>query len=283
MKIIQCLVIASAISSDTVLAVNILSVEAAEKKGLVRLVIQGKGGHTGKVIEMKIHNVSGTTLNLKLEAGRKLDSKNNSEQDILVTKPESFILAAGQKSSYNVYGMCCQAHNSSPGEKSFYSIGKMGDSTIVKLAEFIHKNKYYDDHGAQQAVWTISDNNSLASIQGSDEKSSKHLQKYVSDITGRPIPAYDVYYKQQDEKSVLGRVSKINGNFAYSLPRDLKITAAIYNSEGKMVQLIMSRHSHDRGDYQLFYTFNAANLPAGTYYARVSNEDTLIKEERIDF
>jgi hypothetical protein len=283
MKLIQCFVIASTLSADAVFATTTLSVQEAEKKGLIKLAIRGKGGYTGKVIEMKIQNMSNSSLCLNLEAGRKLDSKDDTQQDILVTKPENFILAAKQQSTYNVYGMCCQAHNSSPEGKSVYSMGTMGDSSLIKLANFIDKNKYYDNHGAQEAVWTVSDNNSIASIQSGKDEDLKKLRQYVSDITGRPIPAYNVIYKQQDERSVIGRVVKVDGAFTYTLNIDNKVTIAIFDSEGKMVQLLLEQYPHARGEYKLFYTFNTAKLPAGSYYARMSMDGAVIKEDKIEF
>ncbi|MCW3070643.1 MAG: hypothetical protein JWO44_533 [Bacteroidetes bacterium] len=283
MKIINLMVLASAISADALVAGNVWTVEEAAKKGLVKLEIKGKGGYTGDVIEMKIRNVTNAPISLKVEAGRRLDSKDDSQQDILVTQQQSFVLAANQQRSYNVFGMCCQAHNSAPSLNSVYDVGKMADSNLVKLAAFIDKNKYYSNYTAQQAVWVISDNNSIASIEDGNKEDVQNLRKYVSLVTGRPIPAYDVVYRQQDESSVIGRAVKVEGVFAYSLNIDNKVTIAIFNSEGKQVQLLFERQPHSRGDYKLFYTFNTANLPAGTYYAKMITDGAVVKEEKIEF
>ncbi len=271
-------VLAICITLSQAIAKNVISLEEASKKGLIKLTIKSKGGFTGKVIEMKIKNISNRILNFKLEDGRRLDSKNEKEQDILVTKQEEFSSSPGQLKTIDVYGMCCQAHNGCPAENSTYSIGKMADSNLIKLAQYIDSNKYYNLFTAQDAVWAVSDNYSLGGITNSDTDAGG-LQKYVSKITGKPIPSYNVDY----EREVSGRAKQIEGTFDYSLATNAHVTIAIYNSGGKLVQLLFENIGHPKGDYQLYYTFRTRNLQQGTYYARLNLDGITNKEMKIEF
>ncbi len=261
---------------------NYLSVEEAAKKGLIRLLIKSKGGYTGEVIEMKIKNVSSGSLSLKLEAGRRLDSKVDTLQDILVTRNDEFFVSSGQEKSLNVFGMCCQANNHSPTEKSIYSIGRMADSALIKLALFIDKNNYYDNYTAQQAVWAISDKSSIGSIIHQDKKVQDEFRAYVSSITGRPIPSYDIEY-MEGSGSAMGQATKIEGVFDYDLPVNCHATLGIYNSAGELVQLLFRDMAHEKGDHKLFYTFRVWKLPAGTYYAKMDAAGMPFKELEIQF
>lgn len=280
---INLLAFAASFSVAPVFATSELSIEDALKKGLIQLVIKGKGGYTGDVITMKIKNTCNKSLSINLEAGRRLDSKNNNEQDILVTHAQEIFVSAKQQKDVNVFGMCCQAHNSSPKFNSIYTIGKLADSSLIKLAVFIDKNKYYTNSTAQEAVWTISDNNSLASIYGGDKETVTSLRNYVSKITGRKIPTYDITYRQDNENDVMGKASKIEGVFDYSLPASSHVTIAIYDSEGHLVQVLFENISHEKGLYKLYYTFRTRNIPEGTYYARMKMDGILQKEEKIEF
>ncbi len=283
MNPINLLAFAASFSVAPVFATSELSIEDALKKGLIQVIINGKGGYTGDVITMKIKNTCNQNLNINLEAGRKLDSKDNNQQDILVTQAQDFFVSAKQQKVINVFGMCCQAHNSSPKQNSIYTIGKMADSSLIKLATFIDKNKYYTNHTAQEAVWAISDNNSLASITDGDKETVNRLRNYVSKITGRAIPAYDITYRQDNENDVLGRASKIEGVFNYTLPANGHVTVAIYDTEGRVVQTLFENISHKKGEYKLYYTFRTGKLPEGTYYARMKTDGVLQKEEKIEF
>lgn len=282
MKIFNFVVLATTLTADALYASTTYTVEEAAKKGLVKLLIKSKGGYTGNVIEMKITNLSNDCLSLRLEAGRRLDSKKETEQDILVTKSENFYVAAKKEQAFNVFGMCCQAHNSGPTINALYSVGKIADSGLVKLARFIDQNKYYSDYTAQQAVWTVSDNNSLASIENGDRKDVEKFRSFVSKLTGRPIPAYDLVYKR-DGYNAMGRPHQIDATFAYSVLYGDNVSMGIYNSDGKMVQLLFDQYPHDKGEYKLYYTFKIGNLPAGKYYTKMMMNGAVIKEEEIAF
>lgn len=283
MKSINYLVLVSSIATTSAIACNTISIEDATKKGFIKLIIKSKGGFTGTIIEMKIQNVSNQQLQLQLETGRRLDSKTETQQDILVTQPQELFLAVNQNKSFNVNGMCCQAHNSAPTKNAIYSIGKMADSNLVKLANYINENKLYENYSAQQAVWTVSDNNSIASIYGGTEKEVDALRNYISKITGRPIPKYDITFQQESDRSVLGRATKIEGKFDYTLNSNAHVTIAIYDASGKLVQLLFENIAHKNGDYKLYYTFRTRQLEQGIYYARMKVDNVLQKEEKIEF
>lgn len=280
---ITFLLVAFSLSEIPVFANVVLSVEDAAKKGLVKLFIKSKGGYTGNVIEMKIQNLTNKKLDLRLEAGRRLDSKHQNEQDILVTKEQEIFVNANQLKSVNVFGMCCQAHNSSPGEKHEYEVGHLADSSLVKLAMFIDKNKYYAASSAQQSVWVVSDNNSIGCINDDDKEVKNNLRIFVSQLTGKPIPLYDVTYQSGNDGSAMGRAVRIEGIFDYSLPTTCHATMAIYNESGEIVQLIFKDLQSDKGEYKHYYTFRTKDLPQGTYYARVNADGMLQKQMKIEF
>lgn len=260
-----------------------MTIDEAAKKGFIKLNIKSKGGYTGKVIEMKIKNNSPSTLKLRLEAGRRLDSKKQNEQDILVTEARELIVSGLKEQSTDINGMCCQAGNACPSVNAEYSIGFMADSNLIKLAKFIDSNKYYNENTAQQAVWCVSDGKSIAGIYGGDKKIVEQLRNYVSLITGQPIPPYNITYKESDNNSTIGHPFKIEGQFNYELNTTGHVTLAIYDVNGNMVQLIFQDIAHNRGAHIIYYTFRTKDLPSGTYYARMTNEGRLEKETKIVF
>ncbi|MCX6296793.1 MAG: hypothetical protein NTX97_12170 [Bacteroidetes bacterium] len=280
---ISFLLVAFTLTEIPVFANVIFSVEDAAKKGFVKLSIKSKGGYTGEVIEMKIQNLTNRKINLKLEAGRRLDSKHQNEQDILVTKQQEFFVDANQPKIINVCGMCCQANNSAPTSKFEYSVGNLADSNLIKMAMFIDKNKYYTNYSAQQSVWVISDDNSLGSIDDGDSEIKNKLRTFVSKLTGKTIPPYEINYKSGNDGSAMGRAVSIDGVFNYTLPMTCHASMAIYNEHGDIVQIIFENLQSDKGEYNHFYTFRTKNLPQGIYYARVNADGMLQKQMKIEF
>ena len=280
---ISFLLIAFSLSDMPVFANAVLSVEEAAKKGFEKLLIKSKGGYTGEVIEMKVQNLTNRKLDLRIEVGRRLDSKKQNEQDILVTKEQEFFVNANQTKSLNVSGMCCQAHNGAPTIKNEYLVGKLADSSLIKLAMYIDKNKYYSNYSAQQSVWVVSDDNSLGSIDDDDKEVKNNLRNFVSKLTGKVIPPYDISYQSGNDGSAMGRAVRIEGFFDYTLPMICHSTMAIYNERGEVVQLIFENLQSDKGSYKHYYTFRIKDLPQGTYYARVNADGMLQKEMKIEF
>jgi hypothetical protein len=257
------------------------TIEEALNKGMIKLMIKSKGEFTGKVIEMNVENRTSAALRLAVEAGRRLDSKAEEQQDILVTKQEELIVSAGQNKSFDIYGMCCQAHNACPKVNAEFSPGKMADSLLVRLARYIDKNKYYGNYTAQQAVWVVSDGNSLGSIDW-ETRADKELVTFVSTITGKKIPPYRVRYGNGNDHDLLGTPTKVEGVFEYRIPVNAHAGIAIYNSEGKLVQVLFKDLAHSKGEHKLYYTFFTRNLPSGKYYARMEMDGVVHKEELIE-
>ena len=232
---------------------------------------------------MKVQNLTNRKLDLKVEAGRRLDSKQQSEQDILVTEQQEFFVNANQTKSINVNGMCCQAHNAAPTAKHEYFVGRLADSSLIKLAMYIDKNKYYSNYSAQQSVWVVSDDNSIGSIDDGDKEIKNDLRNYVSKLTGKAIPLYDIRYQSGNDGSAMGRAVRIEGVFDYTLPATCHSTLAIYNERGEIVQVIFENLQSDKGEYKHYYTFRTKDLPQGTYYARVNADGLMQKEMKIEF
>ncbi len=282
-KSISFIVLTLSVAEVPVFSSNSISIEEASKKGLIKFSIKGKGGFTGDVIEMKIKNLTNHKLDLKIEDGRILDSKKNNEQDLLVTRSEEFFVNANQLKTLNVFGMCCQAHNASPEYNSDFTFGKLADSNLIKLAYFIDTSKQYSNSTAQQAVWTLSDNNSLASICGGEKDIVIKFRNFVSKLTGREIPSYDITYLQEGRNNVNGRATKIDGVFDYTVPVSGKVTIGIYDKDGHLVQLLFKDFGHDKGKCKLYYTFRTKDLIPGIYYARMHMEGVLQNEMKIEF
>lgn len=262
---------------------ELTTLESAAKKGWIQLQIKSKGGFTGAVIDLVVTNLLDNTLSLKLPAGQRLDSQQQNEQDILVTESQEFFVSAKKKKLIHVNGMCCQAHNSAPHTGAVYSIGHPATSELISLANFIDTNNYEKEYAAQEAVWTISDGNSLGSIGNGDSTVVKKLQQFVSNLTGRPIPDYRVRYGNGNGSDLVGKPTSVQGIFEYELPANGHVKVGIYDSSGKLVQLLVDDLCDGKGSGRLFYTFRTKDLPSGKYYTRMMLDGMLTKESPIEF
>ena len=263
-------------------AYNTISIGDAAKKGLVKLWVKGKGGCTGDVISIKIKNLKDEVVKLTVEAGRRLDSQDSVQQDILINKAEIFTLLPKQESSFDISGMCCQAHNSSPRKEEIFSIGKMADSNLIKLACFIDRNKWWDNYVAQSAIWIISDNERMENIGGNDSVSKK-LQVFVSKLTGKPIPIYKIDYETDTSVAFSGKAGKISGTFEYDIYDYGLVAFGIYDAQGHVVKMFFNGVPKNAGHHTCTYEFQTSYLPPGNYYARLRLDGQVKKEQKFTF
>lgn len=261
---------------------DVITVEEAAKKGMIKFTIKGKGGYTGEVIQMKVKNLFAKRFKLKLPAGHRLDNKDSTQQDILVTKPEEIVLNAKEERTISVWGMCCQAHNGAPTEKSEFRPGKIADSLLIKIAEFIDANKLHKSYTAQNAVWVISDNNRMESISGSDKEEVKMVQEFVSKLTGRPIPKYTIDYEQEAGRAFSGKPKELKGSIAYYLNANALVTCGVYDQRGKIVELFFREKPQDPRQHVYEFTFHTSGIPKGTYYVKVFADGQLKAEEKVE-
>ena len=272
------------LQADLVFAGKNMSVEEAIRKKMISVTVKGKGGYTGEVIVLKLKNLLNKVVSIDVEAGRRLDSQDQGEQDILVNKAVTLALLPNQSKTIALSGMCCQAHNGSPGSDSEFSIGKMADSNLVKLAQFIDQNKWHDNHIAQNAVWVVSDHNRMEDIGGEDPVSKK-LQTFVSKLTGREIPKYKIDYENNSGSGAVysGVPANINGTFDFELISNGLITFGIYDSQGHVVEMFFTDKLSNKGHYGFKYSFKTSDLPKGDYYARLRFDGQVRKEQKFTF
>ena len=259
-----------------------ISIGEATKKGWVKLLVKGKGGYTGDVISLKIKNLKDEVVKLTVEAGRRLDSQDSMQQDILVNKEAIFTLLPKQERTFDISGMCCQAHHASPSKDEVFSIGKMADSNLIKIACFIDRNKWWDNYIAQSAVWVISDNERMENIGGNDSVSKK-LQVFVSKLTGKPIPIYKIDYEPDTSVAFSGKPGKISGTFEYDIYDYGLVAFGIYDEQGHAVKVFFNGVPKNAGHHTCNYSFETSYLPPGNYYARLRLDGQIKKEQKFTF
>ena len=263
---------------------NPISIEKAASSGMIDLLITCKGGHVGDVITLTAKNISQAPLSLVVEAGRRLDSENDDEQDILVNRQQIFSLNKGESKSISVSGYCCQAHKGSPSQNGFYRVGKMAAEKLVKLANFIDGKKYHSSNIAQSAVWVISDSNPVNSIWNeSDTVQSKILTKYVCSLLNRPVPLHPklpaLDYVEPPQK-----IKKdFKGEISYSVTQQCKVMVAIYDKDGNVFTVLEAERSIPPGDYYLDYELGLLGSAGDKYFVRVKINGQIKKEVELKF
>ena len=245
---------------------------------LIKLTIKGKGGYQEECISMQLKNVATDSLVVFIEAGRRLDSKDSTMQDILVVKDQYVSLAAQQEKTIKVYGFCCQAHNASPLANSTFLVGDIADKALSDLARYINTSKLTAG-SIQQAVWVVSDNNELSSVIDDNTEEVKKLRNFLATLKNIETPWYNTYYKKEPQSLFSGKPTKITGEFDYYIQNDLTLVIVnIRDEAGTIVKSFLVGKAVGRGKYKYKLDWDVSKMPKGKYTLRAYENQRELKK-----
>lgn len=237
------------------------------KEGLLTVKIQGNGGHSGKCIKMILQNKGMETLGIEIEAGRRLSSDNPKEQDIFITKSEKVRLDGYDSAQIFVTGYCCQSSNSGPSKKSTFSMGNMAPKAWLTLAKFLDNNKF-NSQAEQAAVWSLSNDHPISSINSKSKWEVLPLRSIVAKIKNEPIPWYYVDYAK-DTSVFSGKHISFSGFLSYYVNANAVVSILVKNETGRLVKVISKGTGRGHGKQKDYIEFNIMNWKKGNYKVEV--------------
>ena len=200
------------------------------------------GGFQGYCIQLNVENMTNDSLILLVEAGRRLISMEEKDQDILITREEIIVLRNKQQKWVPVYGFCCQASNHCPKKNAKYALNNIADTNLAILARYISVNKF-NDHIVQQAVWAVSDMQPSAQVNGKKDTMINKLRNLVCVLKREELPWYALDTKTFVYQS--GRMENyatlLTGKLNYNISEDSYTTLHVLDTKGREVCQILKQ------------------------------------------
>lgn len=199
LKILICLLLISTINAQDSLAnkkPSIIPINEAIENGMLELKICGaydprffyevldrEGVHYGKCMAIVLKSDIDSFVILKLDCGTLLVPTDSIVQEMLVTHNAEFPLYPGQTYSTRFYAMCAQLHNKAPNIETTFRIGKMADSSLLKLANYLDAN-YIQNMLGQHALWAVTDQADFEDLKnyGADSNSILKTKEILSKL-----------------------------------------------------------------------------------------------------
>ncbi|MBI1225281.1 MAG: hypothetical protein GC192_08590 [Bacteroidetes bacterium] len=263
---------------------QVLELTEAIKKGLLVASAEGKGGHSGECLELHLKSKSKKKLEIKVRAGQIFEAGDSSLQNLMVAKEENFFVEAGASKIGKLFGFCIEASDGSPGNGSVFTLGKLAEGNLLKIAKYLNDNNLHENPSAQYAVWAVSDEDRLEGI------GDPTLTKFVADILGKPMPEYHIQYQSPpQDRQLPGQPANwreafaMNGLFYYDLAADKQVDFGLYNEAGELVHTLFKNRLQKRGSHKFRFEFEIRGLEKGKYYARLTNRGQVIKELAVEF
>lgn len=256
-----------------------LSIEKMALNRAVSIKLNSKGGHQGYCMEMAIENNGFDTCFAWVEAGRRLISEDDKQQDIFVVKNQYVMVAPRAKGKFNLFGFCCQSHDASPKAGSVFKIGYIEGNDWQSLASIINANNF--DMGAiQHAVWAISNNHPVSSIdKGKDDKNMLLLQT-VAGIKHIELPWYSIGYKKTTDRLFSNLPSHIYSEINYNLPCNGEVSIVVRDKYGIIQTTLLEDVPKNEGKNKYYFDLDISGWKDGGYTVEVVLDDNKIIEKK---
>ncbi len=222
-------------------------------------------------------------IKVHFSTGLQFASRDTSEQDQIILQERTLLVKAGRSISPKFVSYCTQSNYRSPKTESLFDLKENANGKLLELASFLSKIKD-SEYTAQHAVWTVTNDHDLKGLHHDDLKTALKIQKFVADLTNKPLPKYTVRYKDGRESQVAftGEAIVIYGHHEYTLTEDAVVTCQIFNEAGEMVQQVFKDMAQKGGKIRFNFKLKALDLPKGKYVSKVFIDDKTFQEEWIE-
>jgi len=230
----------------------------------LKVSIEGLGGYQQECVAFDLKNLTGDTVFLQIEPGRRLHSEDTTMQDILIVKRKDVTLPPHAATTVNGYGFCCKSHHHAPSEKAVFTIGSMAPESWQKLAQVINQNNF-PPAAIQAAVWSLSNDHPISAIMDANPASVDLLKRTVAGIKGVEVPWYTLTYEESPDQLFTGRHQLLTGDLNYSVSGNAMVSVVVKNAAGQLVKTLAKGEPRSPGEYQSKLNLNVAGWPKGKY------------------
>ena len=236
-KIYSSLLVISTTLPSISLGINpkeFVSIQELHESGKISLSIIGVGGYQEECITVIIRNQSTDSIHGLIEAGRKFNSMNDGEQDILVAKNKKFSLARRQVDTIKVTGFCCEATKSSPAKNSLFGIGMLAPAAWIILTNIIDKFNF-PPSAIQNAIWVLSNDHDIRSIPAFSTPETDMLRHTVADILDIELPWYSFTYAADSSNLFSGKKTHLFAEVPFNIPYRALVSAQVVDRNRNIV------------------------------------------------
>lgn len=259
------------ITSASLSGKSILTLKQALEKKCIKAVAVCTGGLE---LNYTITNLKNDSLIISVPPGWRFDSNAGQKdyQDILVTKQELWVMKALETKKFHIKGYCCEAAKSGPVVGAPYTLGKMADSSLLLLSNYLNLHPF-DQNTQQYAVWAISDKKETANITAHNDSLASMLRAFVATIKGEPLPWYTLLKRSyvSSSGSVNDHPVRFKATISYSVTEKTYGYCYIVDRNGQKVSEIFGKWLHpDDLNYEAH--FKVSGLQKGEYKLILENK-----------
>jgi hypothetical protein len=258
-------------------ASNTYSLQEATEKKLVDATMYGLvgGGHEEQSVHLDLKSNAKSTLTIRLEAGQLFYPYEDNVQPLMLVKEEVIVLEPGKKAKQVLYAYCVEQSAAGPGIRDTFSIGPLADGALLEMAKFLNEKSYFGP-GIQDAVWSISDGESVESIYVKDMQLSNELRQKVADLTGQQyVPlSRETFRMEQPEvirtvRTLVEPYKLFSGYVEAYSPSGTELRVTLTDANGQELrELFKGSTGYSSGKLKYPFELDGRTLEHKMYYVR---------------
>lgn len=230
-------------------------------------------------LQMELANNTSETLKIEMEEGYMMEPAENGYQALLMTQPLIITLQPKSKKKQFIYAMCTQLSMSSPNSKVKYKVGKKAPDALLKMAQYIAKNKL-QNLAAQQAVWSISDNSPILAIHAEKDNITNDLQKFVANIKGVDLEKMRKENEGKNWSQIMYSYNrdKSDRNIVFKNDSASIISVGYYGANGELLKPFIDTTLFAAGHHSIRYNPFPLSLANKRYSVRMIKDGEVFRE-----
>lgn len=257
------------VASSFAPADNVLTLDEAIAQQKVQATVLpfGDNGYS-EGLRVNVKNTSGKTLKLVMPKGTIFVPDNGEEQTLITNGDEVFALNAGQEKQVIRPGFCTELHDHGSDEESTFKLSVSKNEKLLKILSFMDSLKVKDDDVIQHAVWCITDNASVARVDGEDTAASRKIRERICAITGQTMPWYttDSQIERTPELEYVVLSTQVEGELSFKSKDPVDMQGVVKDSTGKIVWTNPNKITGPKGNITFWYRVSVSGWAAGKYY-----------------
>lgn len=256
----------------------LVSVQRALDKKIITAKAVCAGGLS---VDYNISNLTKDSVCLMLPAGWRFnsDAGKSDYQDILVAHDRLLTLRPKENKTFKIDGYCCEAAKHGPFKGIPYTIGKMADTALVRLATFLNAHEA-DKNAEQYAVWAISDHEPAAQITGQQDSIAMIVREYVAAMKHEQLPWYTLLKRVHigTDGVVQEYPVKLRATLGYAVPAAQYSYFYVLDENGRKVGQIKEQWLVPDGSaYPV--SLDVKSFAPGSYKLVLETKDTKLAEK----
>jgi len=248
-----------------------LTLEEALAKKMVSCKIASTGAYSGESVSLTITNLSASNLNISIPNGTVFKPAEEGDQDLIIASDKVLAINGKATSTSILDGFCMEASDHSPQADNGMKLSKTSNANLQALTQFLNK-KGYDENTIQQAVWVVSDGQSISYVDNEDVK-AKELRTFLSTLTKQPDPWYETEQKiaVTEERVIESKPVSVNGKIQFVSDGKIKIHEVVKNAYGKVMDTSEELEFPKQGKWNYQFTLTVEGWEKGNYTVFVMN------------